>query len=75
MYQVKGQNARLKRNFSAVGYFFAKRLQEDLKNVPIGLIGSNCGGTPAEIWMPEDVIQKDPVLLESAKTNQGGLLM
>lgn len=27
--------------FSATGYFFAKRLQEQLKNVPIGLIGSN----------------------------------
>lgn len=53
--------------FSAVGYFFAKRLREDLKNVPIGLISSNWGGTPAEIWMPEEVIQNDPLLLENAK--------
>ncbi|MDI1307265.1 MAG: sialate O-acetylesterase [bacterium] len=56
--------------FSATGYFFAKRLQEQLKNVPIGLIGSNWGGTPAEIWMPEEVIQKDSVLMESAKTRK-----
>ncbi|MFV8343938.1 sialate O-acetylesterase [Flavobacterium sp. XS2P39] len=56
--------------FSATGYFFAKRLQEELKNVPIGLIGSNWGGTPAEIWMPEEVIQSDAVLLESAKTRK-----
>ena len=56
--------------FSAVGYFFAKRLQEELKNVPIGLISSNWGGTPAEIWMPEEVIQNDVVLLESAKTRR-----
>jgi sialate O-acetylesterase len=56
--------------FSATGYFFAKRLQEDLKNVPIGLISSNWGGTPAEIWMPEEVIQNDAVLLESAKTRK-----
>jgi len=56
--------------FSAAGYFFAKRLQEQLKNVPIGLIGSNWGGTPAEIWMPEEVIQKDAVLQESAKTRK-----
>jgi sialate O-acetylesterase len=55
------------KNFSAVGYFFAKRLREDLKNVPIGLISSNWGGTPAEIWMPEEVIQNDAVLLENAK--------
>lgn len=53
--------------FSAVGYFFAKRLREDLKNVPIGLISSNWGGTPAEIWMPEEAVQNDPVLLENAK--------
>lgn len=53
--------------FSAVGYFFAKRLREDLKNVPIGLISSNWGGTPAEIWMPEEVVQNDPLLLENAK--------
>ncbi|MFV8466176.1 sialate O-acetylesterase [Flavobacterium sp. LB1P62] len=58
------------KNFSATGYFFAKRLQEQLKNVPVGLIGSNWGGTPAEIWMPEEVIQKDTVLMESAKTRK-----
>ncbi len=58
------------RNFSAAGYFFAKRLQEELKNVPIGLISSNWGGTPAEIWMPEEVIQNDAVLLASAKTRK-----
>ncbi|TDD98045.1 sialate O-acetylesterase [Flavobacterium cellulosilyticum] len=58
------------KNFSATGYFFAKRLQEELKNVPIGLISSNWGGTPAEIWMPEDVIINDTVLLESAKTRK-----
>ena len=56
--------------FSAVGYFFGKRLQEELKDVPIGLISSNWGGTPAEIWMPEEVIQNDPVLLEAAKTRK-----
>lgn len=56
--------------FSAVGYFFGKRLQEELKDVPIGLISSNWGGTPAEIWTPEEVIQNDVVLLESAKTRK-----
>lgn len=55
------------KNFSAIGYFFAKRLREDLKNVPIGLISSNWGGTPAEIWMPEEVVQNDSLLLENAR--------
>jgi len=55
------------KNFSAVGYFFAKRLQEDLKNIPVGLISSNWGGTPAEIWMPEEAVKNDAVLVENAK--------
>lgn len=56
--------------FSAVAYYFAKHLQSNLKNVPIGLISSNWGGTPAEIWMLEAVILKDPILLASAKTRK-----
>jgi sialate O-acetylesterase len=35
--------------FSAVAYFFGKALQKQL-NVPIGLISTNVGGTPAEAW-------------------------
>ena len=53
--------------FSSVAYFFAQHLQDELKNVPIGLISSNWGGTPAEIWMPEKVVTQDAVLSTSAK--------
>lgn len=35
--------------FSAVGYFFGRKLHQDLK-VPIGLINSSWGGTIAEAW-------------------------
>ena len=35
--------------FTAVGYFFARDLQQKI-NVPIGLIETNWGGTPAEAW-------------------------
>lgn len=52
--------------FSAVAYFFALHLREDLKDVPIGLINSSWGGTPAEIWIPEATIKNDPVLAEAA---------
>jgi len=36
--------------FSAVAYFFARKLQDELQ-VPIGLIQDCVGGTPAECWM------------------------
>jgi len=39
--------------FTAVGYFFARDLQHQLQ-VPIGLIHSSWGGTPAETWMRRD---------------------
>lgn len=44
---------------SAVAYFFAQRIQEDL-GVPIGLIVSAWGGTPAESWVPEKVVAAFP---------------
>jgi sialate O-acetylesterase len=56
--------------FSAVAYFFALQLQEDLKNVPIGLINSSWGGTPAEIWIPEATIENNPILKEAASKKE-----
>ena len=38
------------RNFSAVGYFFARELLKEL-DVPIGLISSSWGGTRIEPWI------------------------
>lgn len=53
------------RRFSAVGYFFGRKLHEDL-NVPIGLIQSTWSGTPVELWEPQEVIDTDPVMQEAA---------
>ncbi len=44
------------RKFSSVGYFFGRKLNEEL-TIPIGLINSNWGGTPAETWIPKDEIE------------------
>ncbi|MBW2962620.1 sialate O-acetylesterase [Mesonia aestuariivivens] len=46
-------------NFSAVAYFFGKNLYENL-NVPIGLISSSWGGTRAEAWTSQEVLEDTP---------------
>ena len=43
--------------FSAVAYYFGKKLYEELE-VPIGLIHSSWGGSPAEGWARLDFIEK-----------------
>lgn len=50
------------RNFSAVAYFFARDLQQH-QDVPIGLIDSTWGGTPAEAWMSLAGIANDASLM------------
>lgn len=47
--------------FSAVGYHFGKRLQKEL-GVPIGLVGSNWGGTRIEPWTTLEGFQSVPEL-------------
>lgn len=40
--------------FSAVGFYFADKIQKELGEVPIGIIGCNWGGTSVSCWMPEE---------------------
>ncbi|OGV60146.1 MAG: hypothetical protein A2X45_13250 [Lentisphaerae bacterium GWF2_50_93] len=47
--------------FSAVGYYFGRELNKDLK-VPIGLINTSWGGTPAETWTTFKTLESDPDL-------------
>jgi sialate O-acetylesterase len=44
------------RRFSAVGYYFGRDLQPAL-GVPVGLIHTSWGGSPAEVWMSEDTLE------------------
>lgn len=53
------------KTFSAIGYFFAKQVNE-ATGYPMGMINANWGGTPAETWTPAAVVESDPVLKEAA---------
>lgn len=50
---------KVMKSTSAVAYFFGRDLQKDL-NVPVGLIVSAWGGTPAEVWTPEELVNGNP---------------
>jgi sialate O-acetylesterase len=49
------------KNFSAVEYFFGRHLHERLA-VPVGLMESDWGGTPAQSWISRQAIESDPSL-------------
>jgi sialate O-acetylesterase len=44
--------------FSAVAYFFGRELHKEL-DVPVGLIHTSWGGTPAEAWTKRDMLESD----------------
>ena len=45
-------------DFSGAAFFFGRKLHKDLK-VPIGLIETQVGGTPAEAWMTRKTLEKE----------------
>jgi sialate O-acetylesterase len=47
--------------FSAVAYYFGRDLRKSRK-VPVGMISTNVGGTPAEAWTGREVLWADPEL-------------
>jgi sialate O-acetylesterase len=55
--------------FSAVSYYFARDIRK-ATGVPLGFIGSYKGGTPAQSWISEGGVQKDPALLHYAEQHQ-----
>lgn len=44
-------------DFSAAAFFFGRKLHQNL-DIPIGLIHSSWGGTPAEAWTPVNELKK-----------------
>ncbi len=53
-------------SFSGVGYFFGRRLNQEL-GVPVGLVGSNWGGTRIEPWISTDGFKSVPELSKLAE--------
>lgn len=45
--------------FSAVGFYFGRDLQA-ARGVPVGLIHTSWGGSPAEVWMRQEVLERNP---------------
>nr|WP_315245712.1 sialate O-acetylesterase [uncultured Flavobacterium sp.] len=43
-------------NFTAVGYFFAKKIYAELK-IPVGIINSSWGGTCSETWTSREAFE------------------
>lgn len=45
--------------FSAVAYFFAKQIHAK-EQVPIGILNTSLGGSPAEAWVSEETLKQFP---------------
>jgi sialate O-acetylesterase len=50
-------------DFSAIGYYFGKMLNENL-NVPVGLIQVSVGGAPIEAFIDRKTLEFDPQLVD-----------
>lgn len=55
--------------FSAVAYFFARKIY-DKYHVPIGLINASAGGTPIEAWISEEGFKDFTSLLATIQKNK-----
>ncbi|GAB3824600.1 sialate O-acetylesterase [Pontibacter rugosus] len=64
----KSANPQDVNNFSAVAYFFARKLYDKYK-VPIGLINASVGGTPIEAWMSKEGLKEFPATLANVDRN------
>ncbi|WP_338357404.1 sialate O-acetylesterase [Yeosuana marina] len=57
------------RPFSAVAYFFAKKIYEKY-HIPIGLINASVGGTPIEAWIPKEGFKTYPDIQKIIEENK-----
>lgn len=63
---VYGNDADKVKGVTAIGYTFAKTLQENL-DVPVGIIDTAIGGTYIEAWLSRSAIESDATVLAALK--------
>lgn len=59
-------NSESVKNFPAVGYFFARDVQQKI-NIPIGLINASWGGTVIESWISKEGLANEATFGDKAK--------
>jgi sialate O-acetylesterase len=59
-------NPKTAGDFSAVAYFFGKEMYEKT-GVPVGLLNSSVGGSPAEAWISEEYLKDFPAMLNDMR--------
>ena len=57
------------RPFSAVAYFFAKKIHDKYK-IPIGIINASVGGGPIESWMGEEGLNNFSSIIATVRKNK-----
>ena len=65
----KSANPQDVRPFSAVAYFFARKLYEKYR-IPIGLINASVGGPPIEAWISEEGLKDFSALINVLQKNK-----
>lgn len=56
------------KKFSAVAYYFARKLHGD-QHVPVGIIQSTWGGTPVEAWTSREMLLTSPITKAKTLSN------
>ena len=61
------------KSFSAVAYFFARELRTKL-GVPVAILHSSWGGTPAQAWLSMDALRESPPFENYVKSYDAALV-
>jgi sialate O-acetylesterase len=61
----KGLDPETVKDFTAAGYFFAKKIHAG-QSVPVGLLHAAAGGTPVQAWMRRELLEPHPEMLTVA---------